>query len=45
MVRRFLVGLVFACALASAAAAQDLNAIRDDQINRLRNYVVDAILP
>jgi hypothetical protein len=32
-------------ALLSPAAAQDLNAVRDDQINRLRNYVVDAILP
>ncbi len=31
--------------VASPAAAQDLNAVRDDQINRLRNYVVDAILP
>jgi hypothetical protein len=31
--------------LSSPAAAQDLNAVRDDQINRLRNYVVDAILP
>lgn len=32
-------------AIAPPAAAQDLNAVRDDQINRLRNYVVDAILP
>ena len=31
--------------VASPAAAQDLNAVRDDQINRLRNYVVDAIMP
>ncbi len=31
--------------MASPAAAQDLNAVRDDQINRLRNYVVDAIMP
>jgi hypothetical protein len=45
MVRRFLVGLVLVHALSAAAAAQDLDAIRDDQINRLRNYVVDAILP
>ncbi|HEX2477124.1 MAG TPA: hypothetical protein VHK01_20380, partial [Lacipirellulaceae bacterium] len=36
--------IVFAV-VASPAAAQDLNAVRDDQINRLRNYVVDAILP
>jgi hypothetical protein len=32
-------------ALAASALAQDLDAIRDDQINRLKNYVVDAILP
>ena len=32
-------------AVAWPASAQDLNAVRDDQINRLRNYVVDAILP
>ena len=25
--------------------AQDFNAVRDDQINRLKNYAVDAILP
>jgi hypothetical protein len=31
--------------LATAASGQDLNAARDDQINRLKNYVVDAILP
>src|SRR4026207_1188826 len=29
----------------TVAAAQDLNAIRDDQINRLKNYTLDAILP
>ena len=29
----------------SSLRAQDLNAIRDDQINRLKNYAVDAILP
>lgn len=29
----------------STTVAQDLNAARDDQINRLKNYVVDAILP
>lgn len=28
-----------------AAWAQDLNAVRDDQINRLKNYVVDAMMP
>jgi hypothetical protein len=45
MIRRFLAVLPAVYALVSAAAAQDLNAIRDDQINRLSNYVVDAILP
>lgn len=29
----------------TTASAQDLNAMREDQINRLKNYVVDAILP
>jgi hypothetical protein len=45
MLRRFLFSLLFLQVLATAAAAQDLDAIRDDQINRLKNYVVDAILP
>jgi hypothetical protein len=45
MVRRFLIALLLLQLLAAAAAAQDLDAIRDDQINRLKNYVVDAILP
>ena len=31
--------------LANYVAAQDLNAVRDDQINRLKNYVVAAIQP
>src|SRR5829696_7435327 len=35
--------LILACA--AGASAQDFNAIRNDQINRLKNYVVDAILP
>lgn len=30
---------------APATLAQDLNAARDDQINRLRSYVLDAIMP
>ncbi|MGD9635042.1 MAG: dockerin type I domain-containing protein [Pirellulales bacterium] len=30
---------------AGVAAAQDLNAVRDDQINRLKNYVLAAIRP
>ncbi len=45
MVRRGLIILLFLLASACSAAAQDLDAIRDDQINRLKNYVVDAILP
>jgi hypothetical protein len=45
MVRRVVVALLIVHALVAAAAAQDLDAIRDDQINRLKNYVVDAILP
>lgn len=31
--------------LTRLATAQDLNAVRDDQINRLRNYVTAAIMP
>jgi hypothetical protein len=31
--------------LANCASAQDLNAVRDDQINRLKNYVLEAIRP
>jgi hypothetical protein len=45
MIRRFLSVLLLIHVLAAAASAQDLDAIRDDQINRLRSYVVDAILP
>src|SRR5688500_10368110 len=45
MIRRLLVGTLLVHALVAAATAQDLDAVRDDQINRLRNYVVDAILP
>ncbi len=40
-----LVVVVLIVAFTSNASAQDLNAARDDQINRLKNYVVDAILP
>jgi hypothetical protein len=32
-------------AFAGVVGAQDFNAIRDDQINRLKNYTLDAILP
>jgi hypothetical protein len=45
MIRRFLFVLLIGSGLVAQAMSQDLNAARDDQINRLRNYVVDAILP
>lgn len=52
MVSRFAISCVgplravaFVLLLAASASAQDLHAVRDDQINRLKNYVVDAILP
>jgi hypothetical protein len=31
--------------MVSSTWAQDLNAVRDDQINRLKDYVLDAIMP
>jgi hypothetical protein len=45
MLRRFSGTLILIHVLAAVLPAQDLDAIRDDQINRLKNYVVDAILP
>ncbi len=45
MTRKCLAVLLFVLALTATARAQDLNAVRDDQINRLKNYVVDSILP
>jgi len=45
MARRLLIALALVHAAAAAAGAQDLNAVRDDQINRLKTYVTDAILP
>ena len=45
MIRHSFLVLFLLCALMSTAAAQDLNTVRDDQIDRLKNYVVDAILP
>src|SRR3954469_6470656 len=42
---RFLFPAAAFAAMSGALIAQDLNAIRDDQINRLKNYAVDAILP
>lgn len=46
MIRRLrYLSLWLLLAVAANAAAQDLNAIRDDQINRLKNYVLAAIRP
>jgi len=45
MVRRLLISLFLAQSLVVSAAAQDLNAFRDDQIDRLKNYVTAAIQP
>ena len=45
MARRIATALVFFHLLLAGALAQDLNAVRDDQINRLKNYVVDAMMP
>lgn len=45
MFRRFFVALILVQSLVSCAAAQDLNAVRDDQINRLKDYVIAAIQP
>ena len=42
---RWFTSLVLGLAAASVVRAQDFNAVRDDQINRLKNYAVDAILP
>jgi hypothetical protein len=44
-IRRFANAVVACLLLAAVAAAQDLNAVRDDQINRLKNYVLTAIQP
>src|SRR5678815_296356 len=40
-----LTSLLLTLALTATVSAQDLNTIRDDQINRLKNYVLDAIQP
>ena len=45
MSRFFFCSVVLVLAAISSLSAQDFNAIRDDQINRLKNYAVDAILP
>jgi hypothetical protein len=45
VVRYYLIALILIHAVTSRGVAQDLNAVRDDQINRLRDYVVAAIRP
>lgn len=45
MIRRFIAVLILCQSLLSSATAQDLNTVRDDQLNRLKNYVVAAIQP
>jgi hypothetical protein len=45
MIRQALIFTIFLHALALSAAGQDLNAVRDDQIDRLKNYVLAAIQP
>ncbi|MEM8946219.1 MAG: hypothetical protein AAGD11_13685 [Planctomycetota bacterium] len=45
MVRKFSLLVAYTCVGLSAAAAQGLDAARDDQIARLQNYVLDAIQP
>jgi hypothetical protein len=45
MLRAFCSSLVLMLAVAATAAAQTFEAVRDDQINRLRTYIVDAIHP
>lgn len=42
---RFPLSILILFAAFSSLRAQDFNAIRDDQFNRLANYTVDAILP
>ncbi|HVT26434.1 MAG TPA: hypothetical protein VHE81_00305, partial [Lacipirellulaceae bacterium] len=42
---RFLSGVVFTLITTVSLVAQDFNAIRDDQLERLKNYTLDAILP
>lgn len=45
MHRNYLIASWLSIALMSRATAQDLDAMREDQINRLKNYVVAAIQP
>lgn len=43
--RRSLAAMVLLCALHPHGVAQDVDAMRNDQIERLKNYTLDAILP
>lgn len=45
MFHRILVAILLLPMIAVRASAQDLNTIRDNQINRLKTYVLDAIQP
>jgi hypothetical protein len=45
MLRNCFIVVLFTLALITPASAQDLNTVRDDQINRLKNYVLTAIQP
>src|SRR6476620_9361389 len=42
---RYITSVLLVLTAFSPLAAQDLNAMRDDQFNRLKNYAIDAILP
>ncbi len=42
---RFVLSVAALFAAFTSSQAQDLNAMRDDQFNRLKNYAIDAILP
>src|SRR6188508_1564267 len=43
--RRLFWSLMMGLAACSPVSAHDLDAMREDQFNRLKNYAVDAILP
>jgi hypothetical protein len=45
MIRYVTIAVLSLQVLALSAAGQDLNTVRDDQINRLKNYVLKAIRP
>jgi hypothetical protein len=45
MIRRFLVALFIVPSLIASVAAQDLNTVRSDELDRLKAYVLEAIQP